>query len=319
MPLDEKSHFCPSFGPVFHGKWSPGYVESNRRIYDFELVYFAAGTTRVITPGAAFSCRAGSAILIPPDLVHCSVAVDEVERWCIHFDWFSDCRGPRGLSDVFVYTDSQTPFRPELCASAPEGLSFPMTAGADPSLLPLIRGYFQHTQTHAHPLTRQGQLLLILGAILEQTESIPAPRPINQLALVAKNRIDEKCRDFSLTVSQIAREMHVTGNHLSRLFKLQFGCSITDYIAQKRMGRIREILSDPTLSIGEVASRCGFADANYFCRFFRRQTGISPGAYRKQSSEVFSPPCPGLWAKNPDGLSGDGKGYARPSWEDDTP
>ncbi len=282
MHLDEKTKFCPSFGPVFHGKWKSGHVEENRRIYDFELVYFSEGLTKVITPGAVFFCRAGTILLIPPDLVHCSVSIGEVERWCIHFDWFSDCRGPRGLTDVFVYTNAQTLFHPELCASGPEGLKLPLAVKADGSLFKLIRLYFQQTQTHANPLIRQGQLLLILGTILGQPGNVSEPEAINQLALSAKNRIDEKCSDFALTVAEIAKEMHVTGNHLSRLFKQQFGCSITDYIIQRRMGRIREMLFDHTLSIAEIADRCGFSNANYFCRFFRKQTGTSPGAYRQQ-------------------------------------
>lgn len=35
------------------------------------------------------------------------------------------------------------------------------------------------------------------------------------------------------------------------------------------------------LSIRQVAARVGFDDAAYFCRFFRRETGLSPGDFRK--------------------------------------
>lgn len=36
-------------GPVWHSTWPPGRVEPNRRIYDYELVYFANGSGRIIT------------------------------------------------------------------------------------------------------------------------------------------------------------------------------------------------------------------------------------------------------------------------------
>ncbi len=284
MQFDQKNKFSPSPGPTFHGKWQPGYVEANRRIYDFELVYFAQGVTEVITPEGVFDCQAGSVLIIPPDLVHCSVALDEVERWCIHFDWFSDCRGPRTASDVFVYTGSEKKFDPSLCAAAPGGLAMPLALWGDPALLPLIRSYFAAQKNGANPLIRQGLLSQILGVALEEENGIARSRSMNRLALAAKNKVDEKCRDFTLTVAQIAREMHVSANHLSRLFREQFNCSITQYLIRQRMEIIRGMLYDYTLSIAEIAERCGFSNSNYFCRFFRKQTGISPDAFRKRKN-----------------------------------
>ncbi len=294
MHNKHQTSFQPSSVAVFHGKWQPGHVEANRRIYDFELVYFVRGVTKVITPDAVFYCGAGRAIIIPPDLVHCSVAVDEVERWCIHFDWFSDCRGPRGASDVFVYTQGQNRFKTELCASSPKEIEFPFSVQADATLFPLIRTYFLATQACKNPLIRQGVLSQILGKVLEMKSGIARAAAVNHLALAAKNKVDEKCRDFHLTVGEIAREMHVSANHLSRLFHRQFGCSVTEYVARQRMTHIEELLADYTLSISEIAEKCGFSGANYFCRFFRRQTGVSPGVFRRQKAPAVRQGASGI-------------------------
>lgn len=40
------------------------------------------------------------------------------------------------------------------------------------------------------------------------------------------------------------------------------------------------LLSDPHLSVTEIAEQLGFADQSYLTRFFRRHTGMSPKAFR---------------------------------------
>ena len=41
------------------------------------------------------------------------------------------------------------------------------------------------------------------------------------------------------------------------------------------------LLSDPQKTIDEIAAICGYKDAYYFGRIFKKKTGVSPGKYRK--------------------------------------
>ena len=52
------------------------------------------------------------------------------------------------------------------------------------------------------------------------------------------------------------------------------------YLQQFRIGKARELLISSTLSVGEIAVRCGFDDLFYFSNLFRRLTGVSPRGYR---------------------------------------
>ena len=60
----------------------------------------------------------------------------------------------------------------------------------------------------------------------------------------------------------------------------------------------RELLFTPG-SIKEVAFRLGFSDPAYFSRFFSRQTGMTPGAWREQEQVRL-----GSREENADGISG---------------
>ncbi len=272
-------------GPVWHSIWPSGRIERNRRIYDYELVYFANGSGRVITAAGVFECTRGSAVIIPPQLVHCTVGVTQLERWCVHFDWFGDCRAHREAPLIFVYQDEAGPFREELCAGDPElpGVRFPLfRREVSREILPLLQRYFlPHPENPAGELTRRGLLMQILGLVLQEGEGEPPrSRESGELLFRARNFIDANCLRRTLTVAETAAECGVSAGHLTRLFHRSFGMPVSDYIQFKRLVKSRKLLQESTLTIREIAYESGFDDPNYFSRFFRRKTGMTPAEFR---------------------------------------
>lgn len=67
----------------------------------------------------------------------------------------------------------------------------------------------------------------------------------------------------------------------SEHFKLATGLSPISYVRQCRIGSACKMLESSRLPVDEVAFQSGYADANAFNRAFRRETGTSPGAYRR--------------------------------------
>ncbi len=59
------------------------------------------------------------------------------------------------------------------------------------------------------------------------------------------------------------------------------GRTLSDHIGVVRLRKARELLRESRMTIGEIARCTGFATDNYFCRWFRKQTGESPQGYRK--------------------------------------
>jgi AraC-like DNA-binding protein len=49
-----------------------------------------------------------------------------------------------------------------------------------------------------------------------------------------------------------------------------------------RLAHAKELLLHAGATVGEAALACGFEDESYFVRFFKKQTGVTPGAYRKR-------------------------------------
>lgn len=278
-------------GPTWHGLWPAGTVERNRRIYDYELVWFASGHCRVITAAGSVFCTPGSAIIIPPGVMHCTVADSAADRWCIHFDWMGECRAHTAREPIFVYEEEDDRFDPS-CAAAPPppetGLTFPLLRNISQekseSLLELLRSYFMHPgSTLEEALLRRSLLFRILALVLAEEQPAPAPeRGGNTLFFRAKSLLDSRFTESGLSIAAVARELRVTPNHLTKLFRWELGMSVRDYLHQRRLEYAEKLLHAGTLSIRETAFASGFADPNYFTRFFRRRKGISPGEFRRQ-------------------------------------
>jgi AraC-like DNA-binding protein len=73
---------------------------------------------------------------------------------------------------------------------------------------------------------------------------------------------------------------------LSALFRERFACSPKKYIERRRLEVARRLLLDPHINVTEVARRCGYGDANYFMRVFRRYHGLPAGKWRSGSSAL---------------------------------
>jgi AraC-like DNA-binding protein len=88
-----------------------------------------------------------------------------------------------------------------------------------------------------------------------------------------------------ISVRNVAEAIHVSYDHLAHLFKSQKGSSIHRWLNTLRIDKAKVLLRRSGLAIKEIAWQTGFKDQNYFCRVFRKYTGISPQQYRNNSRQ----------------------------------
>lgn len=85
-----------------------------------------------------------------------------------------------------------------------------------------------------------------------------------------------------LSLDNLSKLCSVTNSYLSSLFKKETGMTITDYINTTRIRQALFLLNTTHLSIQDIALQCGYQDANYFTRTFKRYQKLSPKEYRKK-------------------------------------
>lgn len=92
--------------------------------------------------------------------------------------------------------------------------------------------------------------------------------------------------DQNITEEIIIEDMcnlfDISSRYLRKKFHDALGCNINHYIAVKRVNRAKQLLSDPSLSIIQVAYQSGFSSSQYFSRVFRKIAGKTPSQYRIQ-------------------------------------
>lgn len=84
----------------------------------------------------------------------------------------------------------------------------------------------------------------------------------------------------TITRTSIAHHFNISPNHLSRMFRQQGHMTLADYITWVRVDRAKFMLRKYPFRLSEVATRCGFQDANYFFRVFKNKTDLTPSEYR---------------------------------------
>lgn len=86
----------------------------------------------------------------------------------------------------------------------------------------------------------------------------------------------EKNYDKSVTLDQLSEMAGLSKYYFLRLFKKITGKSLIDYINFIRVNKAAEMLKKTDKNITEVAFSCGFNDANYFSRVFKKYKGKPP-------------------------------------------
>ncbi|MCM1092332.1 MAG: AraC family transcriptional regulator [Lachnospiraceae bacterium] len=81
-------------------------------------------------------------------------------------------------------------------------------------------------------------------------------------------------------VEYYADRLCITANYLNKISHSSLGVSARAYIQSRIIAEAKNLINITTMNISQVANTLGFETANYFIRFFKKQTGITPGEYR---------------------------------------
>ncbi|CAL9358754.1 HTH-type transcriptional activator RhaS [Streptomyces sp. enrichment culture] len=98
-------------------------------------------------------------------------------------------------------------------------------------------------------------------------------------------RLLEESEAGRLSVRECAARLGVSVGHLNETVKRATGRTPGQLLRRARVLEAKRLLTGTGMTVGQVARHTGFADPAYFCRFFRRETGVSPGAFRRGAGE----------------------------------
>ena len=98
------------------------------------------------------------------------------------------------------------------------------------------------------------------------------------------NRIKQavKDKDGDITLTECAELLDYHPNYLWKIMKNELGITFTEYVAQYKIERAKELLTQTDMSVAAIAEHLKYTNAQNFIRFFSKMTDVTPGKYRQE-------------------------------------
>ena len=96
----------------------------------------------------------------------------------------------------------------------------------------------------------------------------------------------EKYYKTNLSVNKCSSLMNISSKTLNTITKTVVDKSPSELIAERTIIEAKRLLKFTSLQIGEIGYELGFDDPSYFIKFFKRNTGLAPLAFRKGTNQL---------------------------------
>lgn len=244
-------------------EWS---TQRNNGRADYQLIYLLRGHMRVTLNGVTRVIKSGSVLLYKPGQPQIYTYMNDVpcEVYWVHF---YGTLIPQTLKELEL--DSLT------CADV--GTNYRISQLINEVLIDLINEKFGAFYANA------GRLMLILSEVAFSLKK-------NSDAEISTERFNNvllQMHDIAsnLSLKDLAEANNLSVSRFSHLFTQTFGMSPHSYRMKIKIDRAKYLLSENDYSVKEIAEMLGFDDQFYFSRLFKKNTGVSPQAFRNMQKQ----------------------------------
>lgn len=156
---------------------------------------------------------------------------------------------------------------------------------ANRNILALIRKMekeFLSKDVNSEYMLRLQLLELLIQLARLSSRRYAKKRHADLIRLITEHLSDNLSEPFSM--EQLANRFGLSSGYLHTLFKHQTGTTIGQTLLTLRITEAKKMLTATNLPIERICYRCGFSDPSNFYKQFHRETGKTPGDYRKTTA-----------------------------------
>ncbi|MBQ9773702.1 MAG: helix-turn-helix transcriptional regulator [Clostridia bacterium] len=202
--------------------------------------------------GRTFTAHDGTLIYLPRGSSYTVYTREAGETWAINFEVDQDAE--------------YAPFAFEM-----------RQAAVSDAFLQAERAWTQRSA--GYDATCRAAVYTILSALCRERERAYLPSERVRTVTLAERYLSQHYTDAELRMADVAAACGVSEVYLRRLFSERMQCTPQEYLRVRRMRRAKELILSGACRMREAAEQSGFGDYSYFCRAFRRETGLSPSDY----------------------------------------
>ena len=93
--------------------------------------------------------------------------------------------------------------------------------------------------------------------------------------------IDEHFADYDISIEKVAQETGTSPSLVRLAVRQESGFLYRDYIVHLRLEYAKKLLLETKLNVSDICDKVGYANASYFVRTFRENTGVTPSKFRQ--------------------------------------
>jgi two-component system response regulator YesN len=121
----------------------------------------------------------------------------------------------------------------------------------------------------------------IIDDFLSCATSGVAPHPVDAYSVPVRQTLNYIRTGYrgKISLDEAAVRIGITPEYLSSLFLKETGTHFTSFVIECRINEAKRLLAAGNARVFEIAEAVGISDPRYFCRVFKKQTGLSPREY----------------------------------------
>ncbi len=251
----EQSFFIYNAGYNDYQFIKPCYLFRTQPSFTWHIILSGSGTLEIY--GKNHTLKAGDMFFIPPD-TKMRYFPNEADPW--EYFWFaSNGEEMSDLAEMAGFGRKKPVMSAKKFSKIKKTLS---------ELLGIIRH-------------KENGIFAVMSAFYEIMDLCSPNNPAPELEQ-AKLILDEGFASPNFRIEQLCYDVGISHAHLLRLFKQEYGVTLTKYIQKKRLDLACELLSTTNLPVNSVGSSCGFSDVAHFMKSFKNEFGITALSYRQK-------------------------------------
>ena len=99
---------------------------------------------------------------------------------------------------------------------------------------------------------------------------------LNEVYIFINSNLDKR-----ISIDDICKSIGVSKNGLYSIFSKYENCTVGEYIARKRVEYAKSLIKLENKSMTEISEQAGFSNYTYFCKIFKKYSGLTPSKFKK--------------------------------------
>lgn len=249
----------------------------------YHVIWIESGSGTFIRDGQSYPANSGSLIFVPPGQVHTWKWNETLQGYLLSFE------------PALLFSQKDRPDRllHELAQWSTEGNNLRQVSGA---VRILLQGRFEDLAREfcTNEEFRDDMLRVQISALLIHIHRLF----VGRAPLEAQEHFESLTSRFLSTLEKAEGKFYRASHYLTALsvssrtlvdaVLAETGKTPSAWIRDRTLLEARRLLNYTDLTVSEIAYRLNFRNVSYFVRFYRRLTGMPPGAARVRGVEQDS-------------------------------